>query len=101
MRVRGLAGRLTSMDRDIAGFKMKRGKIPGKRFDLHRATRHLSQLSDHSLPDSLPEGAAVQINQETGHDDDQRQAGKDDEPPEFAFLRWSSGRRDIYIGFAA
>src|SRR5512140_2407089 len=101
MRVRDLAGRLTPMDRHIAGFKMKRGKIPGKRFNLHRATRHLAQLSDHSLPDSLPEGAAVQINSETGHDNDQRQTGKDDQPLEFAFLRWSSGRRDVYIGFAA
>src|ERR1043166_6559724 len=101
MSIRNLACRLAPVDRYIAGLKMQRGKVPGKRFQLHPAARHLLQFGDHSLPDSLPERIAVQVNQGANRNDGQRQPSKDDDAPELALLRPGGGRRDVDIGFAA
>src|ERR1041385_456752 len=101
MRIRDFACRLASMDRYIAGFKMQRGKIPGKRFEFHLAACHLPQLCDDSLPDSFTEGAAVQVNKPANYDNSQRQTGKNYKSREFAFLHGGSGRRDVYVCFAA
>src|SRR5437660_734858 len=83
-----LAGNIIHPGGDILAVKIKWNTLL---IEYQRAAGQLPQLGNHALPDSLPEGTTVQINQETGHDDGQRQTGKNYESPESAFLG-GSGR---------